>query len=126
MTGTRYVVLAAMVAVTLVGCGPKGGPPPNMSPVGTWEHTAGSHPGDYMADYQMALNISSDSTFTLDVSGNKSKGSWALVGNLLTLTYSEVDGTVPGDGNTAVLAMSASGQSIQTISPVTVFDRVGN
>ena len=128
MTRTCNIVLAAIVAVSLVGCGARGGPPANMDPVGTWEHLAAFHTDDDLMNYEMTLNISSDSTFTLDSSGDQSKGSWAIVDNVLTLTYSEVKGVVPGAGNTAVLAMSASGETIQTMGTgsMTVFDRVGN
>ena len=128
MTRTCCTVLAAMVAVALVGCGSKAGPPANMDPVGTWEHKAPYHVDDAMANQEMTLKINSDSSFTLDVSGIESKGSWALVDNLLTLTYSEVSGMVPGDGNTAVLAISVSGTTFQTTGSgsTSVFDRVEN
>ena len=127
MTRTRNIVLAAIVAVTLVGCGPKGGPPPNMDPVGTWEHTAAFHARDDLMNYEMTLNINSDSTFTLDSSGDQSKGTWVLVDRLLTLTYSEVKGVAPGAGNSVVFGMTEGGNTIQTMDTgsMTVFDRVG-
>ena len=81
-----------------------------------------------MANQQMSLVISPDSTFTLDVSGNESNGSWAQNDNVLTLTYADVNGTVPGDGSTAVFTISVSGTSIQTRASesrtATKFDRV--
>lgn len=127
MTRTRYIVLAAMVAVTLAGCGSKS-ESATMDAVGTWEHAAGFHRDDDMANYQMTLIVSSDSTFTLEVSGETSHGTWVLVDNLLTLTYGEINGMFLGDGITAVFGMSVGGETIQTLGTrsTSVFKRVGN
>ena len=127
MTRTRYIVLAAMVAVTLVGCGSKT-ESAIMDAVGTWEHDAAFHRDDVMANYQMTLIVSSDSTFTLEISGETSNGTWVLVDNLLTLTYSEINGMFLGDGITAELGMSAGGETIQTMGTgsTSVFERVAN
>lgn len=122
-----YFVVAALVAASLVGCGSGAGPPANMEAVGTWEHIAAYQPNDNMANQQMVLVISSDAKFTLDVSGTMNKGTWAQSDNLLTLTYADVEGPVPGDGSTAVFAISESGTSIQTMPgesrSITVFSR---
>ena len=102
----------------MIGCKPKVPPLSDEQVVGSWVHSIELSPDAATSPDirrkiaeigQMALELKSDHTFTLSVAGSPSNGTWKTAESQVVLTFTEVGGPVPGDGQTARLSLADGG-----------------
>lgn len=107
----------------MIGCKPKVPPISDEQVVGSWVHSVELSSDDAMSAGvreeideigQMALELRSDHTFTLAVAGGTSSGTWKAVGSQAVLTFTEVGGPVPGDGETLRFNLAEGGDGLET------------
>ena len=102
----------------MIGCKPKVPPISDEQVIGSWIHSVELSPDDPMSAGvreeideigQMELELQSDHTFTLSVAGSPSSGTWKTADSYVVLTFTDVGGLVPGDGQTARLSFTEGG-----------------
>ena len=102
----------------MISCKRKAPPISDDMVIGSWAHSVELSIDDAMSPGireeidrigQMALELKSDHTFALTVAGGTSSGTWEVAGSQVVLTFTNVRGPVPGDGETLRLKLGEGG-----------------